>query len=122
MWDGREQRRSPRIDVLLRIKGQVVDLDIPIIVRDLSRTGFAVVSEAPFTPGQRLEFRMVARDGTDIRVMAEAVHTHPLTDGRRGHLSGFKFVPLRLTGLLPESNIDRLVAAVNDGHIRFFDK
>lgn len=122
MWDGREQRRSPRIEVLLRVKGHVVDLDIPIVVHDLSRTGFAVVSEEPFMPGERLEFRLVARDGTDVRVVAEAVHTRPLEDGRPGHLSGFKFLPLQLTGLLPLSNIDRLIVAVKTGLGRFFDK
>jgi len=56
-----------------------------------------------------------------LRVTAQAVHTRVLTTNRQGHLSGFKFVPGHLTGLLPQSKIDRLIAAVSDTETRFFE-
>jgi hypothetical protein len=120
-WNGREQRRSPRIDVRLRVQGRLLDLNIPVLVHDLSRTGFAVVSEDPFEPGQQMDFQLTGRDGTILRVTAEAVHNRALTENRRGHLSGFKFIPGRLTGLLPQTKIDRLIAAISSAGTRFFD-
>ena len=122
LWSGREQRRSPRFDVRLRVQGRLIDLNVPVLVHDLSRSGFAVVSEDPFVPGQQLEFQLTGRDGTVLRVTAEAVHSRALDESRKGHLSGFKFVPGQLTGLLPQTKIDRLIAAVTGAETRFFDK
>src|SRR5579871_423049 len=39
----RNQRRSPRVDVLLRVKGELVPVGFPIRVFNLNRTGFAVL-------------------------------------------------------------------------------
>ena len=42
-WRGPEQRRAPRIDVLRRVSGTLIPIDSPVIVHDLSRTGFEFV-------------------------------------------------------------------------------
>ena len=122
VWSGREQRRSPRVDVRLRVQGRLLDLNIPVLVHDLSRTGFAVVSEEPFEPGRQLDFQLTGRDGSVLRVTAQAVHNRALTTTRQGHLTGFKFVPGQLTGLLPQTKIDRLIAAVSSAETRFFER
>ena len=116
-WTGRELRQSPRIDVLMRVNGQLVPLGVPIAVHDLSRTGFAVISEAGFKGGQPLDFRLVGPDGEAFVVSAEAVHTRAVPGPSGLKITGFKFVPGRITGMLPRVLIDRLLEAVNQSQI-----
>jgi hypothetical protein len=96
----------------MRVNGRLVEIDAPIAVRDLSRTGFAILSAMPFQTGATLDFRLVGPDASEASVTAEAVHSQPVPDAARLHLTGFKFVPGRLTGVLPQPSIDRLIAAV----------
>jgi PilZ domain-containing protein len=98
--------------VLRKVNGQLAAVDSPILVHDLSRTGFAVISRIAFYPGQTLDFRLVADDGSSVNVTAEAVHTRPAPSGGDLHLSGFAFVQGRLTGIVPQALIDRLIEAV----------
>jgi hypothetical protein len=64
----RNQRRSCRVDALLRVKGELVPLRHPITIFNLNRTGFAVLSEARFRSGQRLEFRLTGIAGPSVHV------------------------------------------------------
>ncbi len=115
----RDQRESPRIEVLKRVKGQLVALDAPIIVHDLSRTGFAALSEVSFRTGDTLDFRLTAVEGPSVRVTARAMHSRPIPALPGHHLTGFMFIPGRLTGLVPQSLIDRLIDAIRP-HMRCF--
>jgi hypothetical protein len=95
----------------MRVKGQLVALDAPVVVHDLSRSGFAVVSSRAFGPGETLDF--VLEGGPDtVAVTAQAVHTRPFGSSANLHLSGFRFVPGPLTGLVPQAAIDRLFEAI----------
>lgn len=107
----REQRASTRVDVARRVEGQLVALRAPIVLHDLSRDGFAVISGLPFPAGAVLDFRLTGADGHAVTVTAEAVHSRPVPASDM-HLSGFRFVRGRVTGLLPQAQIDRLIAAV----------
>jgi PilZ domain-containing protein len=96
----------------MRVYGQLVPIGAPIVILNLSRHGFAVVSRLAFEPGATLDFRLIAETGVRVRVTAEAVHTrpHPSTPGQ--YVTGFKFVPGRLTGIVPMAAIDQLIDAV----------
>lgn len=118
---GAERRQSPRIDVRTRVKGQLVALETEIVIHDLSRSGFAVVSAASFESGQLLDFRLTAFDTPDVTVTAEAVHSRPLHPSRNLYLTGFRFLPGRLTGYVPQARIDRLIEAVIDAKLQFFE-
>lgn len=109
---GRDRRQSDRIDVLLRVKGRLISPDTPIMIHDLSRSGFAVLSRRVFEAGQTLDFRLTGEDGTTFSVSAQAIHSRPMSAGPGMHLSGFMFVPGKLTGLVPQALIDRLIATV----------
>ena len=104
-WRGRNQRRAHGVDVLMRVKGRLAALDTPILVYDLSRTGFAVVSSIAFPTGETLDFRLVGEDGAAVNVTAQAVHTRPVPDTNL-HRTGFMFVPGRLTSVVPQVLID----------------
>ena len=114
----RLSRRAPRIDVLMRVQGQLVPVGAQVLILNLSRTGFAVVSRLAFAPGATLDFRLVAETGVSARVTAEAVHTRPRPGVPGEHVTGFKFVPGRMTGIIPLSSIDKLIDAVTPaGHL-----
>lgn len=121
-WTGRDKRKAPRIDVLRRVKGHLVELDTPILVHDLSRTGFAVVSELPFEVGQMLSFRLTGEDGAAVTVTAEAMHAHAMPHTHGLHLTGFKFIPGPLTGMIPQARIDQLIETVMHGNLEFFNR
>jgi hypothetical protein len=97
----------------MRVRGELVSLNVPIVVHDLSRTGFSVVSQTPFEKGQTLDFRLVGDDGPGVKVTACAVHSRPVHGSPGLHLSGFMFMPGRLTGMVPQASIDQLIAAVS---------
>jgi hypothetical protein len=99
--------------VYMQVRGELVSLNTPIVIHDLSRTGFAVVSPTPFEKGETLDFRLLGDDGPGVRVTACAVHSRPV-DGAPGlHVSGFRFIPGKLTRLVPQASIDQLIAAVS---------
>jgi hypothetical protein len=122
-WNGVEQRRAPRIDVRMRVKGELSSVEAPILIHDLSRSGFAVVSTLAFEVGEALDFRLIGPEASDVVVTAEAVHSRPMRNAPHLHLTGFKFIPGRTTGLLPQASIDRLIAAVTvQGPASFFKR
>jgi hypothetical protein len=108
----RNQRRSCRVDALLRVKGELVPLRHPITIFNLSRSGFAVLSEARFRAGERLEFRLTDIRGPSVHVTAAAVHTQSLPDSPGLYLSGFEFQPERPGSVVPEEAIRQLIAAI----------
>jgi hypothetical protein len=117
---GHERRQSDRIDVRLRVHGQLASLNTPILVHDLSRSGFAVLSRFHFQPGQTLDFRLTGADGLSLTVSARAIHSGPMPAAPDMYLSGFMFVPGQLTGLVPQALIDRLIRTVADPDVSCF--
>lgn len=109
----RELRRAPRVEVRTRVRGELTEIGAPITICNLSRSGFAVLSEVAFERGQRLDFQLSSADGLTISVSAEAVHHRPVPKMPGHHLTGFKFVPGRLLNVVPQAMIDRLIDAVS---------
>lgn len=109
---GRNQRRSPRVDVLLRVRGELVPAGFPITIVNVNRTGFAVLSEVWFRSGDRLDLRLTAIDGPSVHVTAAAVHAQPLPGSPGLYRTGFTFQPARPGDAVPDADIRRLVAAV----------
>jgi hypothetical protein len=108
----RNQRSSPRIDVLLRVKGELVPIGVPVRILNVNRTGFAVLSEMRFRSGDRLHIRLTGPGVPTVEVSAAAVHTQE-RDGAPGlYTTGFTFQPDRPGGEVPESDIHALLAAV----------
>jgi hypothetical protein len=96
----------------MRVKGELVAVETPINIHNLSRTGFGVVSDIAFDAGETLDFKLTSADGTVASVTAEAVHTRPFPKTPGLYLTGFMFVPGQLTGLVPQASIDRLIESV----------
>ena len=108
----RNQRASPRVDVLMRVKGEMVPVSSPIRIFNLNLTGFAVLSEVRFRIGQRLNFRLTGPGGSAVHVTAAAVHTMPRPGAPGLYQTGFEFRPERPGQEVPEADIRKLLAAV----------
>lgn len=108
----RNQRQSPRVDVLLRVKGELVPVGFPITIFNLNRTGFAVLSEVKFRTGERLDVRLTGIRGPSVLVSAAAVHSQSRRGSAGLYETGFIFQPDRQTHVVPEDAIRQLLAAV----------
>jgi hypothetical protein len=97
----------------MQVHGRLTTVDTPVLVHDLSRTGFAVLSQLPFPPGQTLAFRIGGPGVREFMVAASAVRTLPVRDRPGLHLSGFRFVPSDVLGVVPFAQIERLIEAVS---------
>ena len=89
---GPEKRRSPRIDVRQRLSGQFVDLDRPVVVRDISLGGFSVESEEARPSGVHL-VRLEEGERWSVTVTAASRHHgHSRTrDGGLRYIMGFEY-------------------------------
>jgi hypothetical protein len=89
------RRRFPRLELLERVEGRQVALDIAIILRDLSRGGFSCESRVPFSPGaDRQLFRFTTPAGTAVALEARSIHCRVSgvdAHGQPIYVSGFEF-------------------------------
>jgi hypothetical protein len=108
----RNQRGSPRVDVLLRVKGELVPVGFPIRILNLNRTGFAVLSEARFRAGERLHIRLKGPGVAAVDVTAVAVHTQASLTSPGIYTTGFIFHPERSGARVPEVPVRDLLTAV----------
>ena len=88
------QRRAPRIEVMGQLHGQLVPMNVPLDVRDLSSGGFAVESTVSFPVGAVHRFRFITKTGAEVIVRASARHCRPVEtpDGSARFLAGFAFI------------------------------
>jgi hypothetical protein len=89
---GRELRRTPRIDVRHRLRGHLVLLDKPVVLRDFSLGGFSVESDEPLPTGTHI-VRIQEGERWSVTVTAESRHrqSSDLEDGNVRHVMGFEY-------------------------------
>lgn len=87
-----DMRRTPRIDARHRLRGYLVSLDRPVVVRDLSLGGFAVESDDPIPPGIHI-VRIQENERWSVTVTADSRHVQSSerTDGTRKYVMGFEY-------------------------------
>jgi len=92
--DGRERRKAPRIEMLGQIFGQVLSVDTPVTVLDLSTGGFSVETACAFRAGSQHQFRFALEHGASLIVTAEVVHCRRRTapSGKDLFVTGLKFL------------------------------
>ncbi len=107
------------MDVLLRVDGELVPVDFAIRIVNISRTGFALISEVRFRAGERLDFRLTGKKGPSVQVTAAAVDSRPSATSPGLFVTGFSFQPDRVSGAVPDDAIEQLLAAVAPAGFRF---
>ena len=88
-----ERRRSPRLQLLGEVHGQLVGMAVPILVRDLSEGGFSIDTTLEFPDDAVHRFRLTpAASDQAIIVQARAVHSYlNVVDKQARFVTGFAF-------------------------------
>jgi PilZ domain len=89
-----ERRRSTRIEILGRLHGRVVSLDMPVRVREISLGGMAIETAVSFPEGAVHDFRLTLGDGAHIVLRGQARHCRNLAAEGQSPLfvTGFEFI------------------------------
>jgi hypothetical protein len=110
----KDQRRSPRLEVLGQLDGHVVSLDHQVRMRDLSLGGFAAESEKPFRPGSIHRFRITTNTGAATELWVRAAYCrHQGTGEPARFLTGFEFMRAEKPGV--RGAIDAIIDSVTGG-------
>jgi hypothetical protein len=89
-----QRRRSPRLQLLGEVHGQLVGIALPIVVRDISDGGFSIVTslEFPKDAVHRFELALDADSRRPVQVQARVVHGRLLAgDPEVLFVTGFAF-------------------------------
>jgi hypothetical protein len=86
-----DRRRSPRIEILGRVRGHIVSLDAPVVVREMSLGGMAMETSFPFDVGSLHEFRLELGDGSWVMLQGQVRHCR--------NIAAPGVVPLYVTGI-----------------------
>ncbi len=89
-----ERRRSARVEILGRLHGRAVSLDVPVSVREISLGGMAIETAVSFTEGAVHDFRLTLGDGAQVVLRGQARHCRSLAaEGQPPlYVTGFEFV------------------------------
>jgi hypothetical protein len=87
-----DRRRSPRLELLGRLHGHVVSLNLDVIVRDVSLGGLAIETEFSFPVGALHEFRLTLTDGSSSELAARVVYSKPAPQRAGYFVTGFQFL------------------------------
>jgi hypothetical protein len=89
-----ERRRSPRIEILGRLHGHAVTLDVPVVVREISLGGMALETSFPFPVGALHAFRLTLGDGALVELNGRVMHSRNISapGAEPLYLTGIQFV------------------------------
>jgi hypothetical protein len=89
-----DRRRSPRIELLGRVHGQMVAYDVEVIVRNMSLGGLLLESTMAFPVGVTQDFRLMMGDESAVLLRGTVVRSVPEQneDGDTIYVTGVRFV------------------------------
>jgi PilZ domain-containing protein len=87
-----EGRRTPRIQLLGRLHGSVVALEVSVTVTEISLGGMAIETEIEFPRGAEHEFQLTLGDESTVRLKGRVAHSQKLSGDSPRFLSGIEFV------------------------------
>ena len=89
-----DRRRSPRIEILGRLHGHSISLDVPVSVREISLGGMALETAFPFPVGVVHEFQLTLGDGSQVQLNGRVMHSRDASTpgGQPAFLTGIQFV------------------------------
>jgi hypothetical protein len=93
MGNPADRRRSTRVEVLGKVQGQVVSLEMPVTVREMSLGGMSIETTTAFEVGSTSDFLLTLGDGAGVEVYGKVVYTRLIEgSGQPRYLSGIQFV------------------------------
>jgi hypothetical protein len=90
---GRERRRTPRVQAVGQLVGEPLSFDSPVTVLDLSTGGFSIETTVPLSLGDTHEFRFSLGDRVSVIMLARIVHQRVASRRPAGtHIVGLEFL------------------------------
>lgn len=89
-----DRRRSPRIELLGRLHGHSVSLEVPVKVREISLGGMAIETSVQFPVGAVHEFRLTLGDESAVELTGRVLHCRNAApaDGPPVYVTGIQFI------------------------------
>jgi PilZ domain len=93
MSQSTDRRRSPRVELMGRVHGQLVSANLPVHVREISLGGMSIETREGFESGSVLNFMLTLGDGAGVLVAGRIVYSR-MIDGSDPamYVTGLEFV------------------------------
>jgi hypothetical protein len=93
MAHAHERRRSPRVDLVGKLHGEFVSVDLPILVREISLGGMSIETSVQFDIDTRQSFILTLGDGAGVLVKGRIVYSRRVDRGSGSvYVSGIQFL------------------------------
>ena len=88
-----DRRRSPRVELMGRVHGELISSNLPVHVREISLGGMSIETREGFESGSVLSFVLTLGDGAGVLVAGRIVYSR-MIDGSDPamYVSGLEFV------------------------------
>jgi len=87
-----DRRQNPRIQLLGRLHGSVVALEVAVTVTEISLGGMAIETQIDFPRDAEHEFQLTLGDDSTVRLKGRIAHCQKLAGDPPRYLSGIEFV------------------------------
>jgi PilZ domain len=89
-----DRRHSPRIELLGRLHGHSVSLDVAVSVLEISLGGMAIQTGLPFPTGAVQAFRLTLGDDSTVELSGRVMHCRNVasSDAIPSYVTGLQFV------------------------------
>jgi hypothetical protein len=86
-----ERRRAPRVDLVGQLRGELVSVDLPIVVREISLGGMSIETSEAFEIESRHSFVLTLGDGAGVSLCWAVSPTAAESIARRARSSSQAF-------------------------------
>ena len=87
-----DRRNNPRIQILGRLHGRAIALDVPVTVTEISLGGMGLMTDIAFPVGAVHDFQLTLGDNSVVMLRGRVAHCQKIeSDGPR-FLSGIQFI------------------------------
>ena len=104
------RRAAPRVHAAGHVLARILTLNVPVEMRDISLSGFQLVSDVPVGVGETHETRAVTVTGLVCTFRARVVRCEPRTSGEAGYTTGWEVSPDRDSTVAIGAVVDTLTA------------
>jgi hypothetical protein len=70
-----ERRRAPRVELVGQLRGELVSVDRPIVIREISLGGMSIETSEPFEIESRHRFVLTLGDGAGVLVLGRVAYS-----------------------------------------------
>lgn len=93
MTDATDRRRAPRVDLLGQLHGELVSVDLPIRVREISLGGMSFETSEAFAVDSRHTFILTLGDGAGVFVLGRVAYSRRVdSDAAPTFIVGIQFL------------------------------